>query len=453
MESDWAILLQAGVAGVIVYATAKVITGTRSLVPLLAMVFVVSNGLGKTEVFKRYVRLAHRYWIRLNHGSSSVHGLRSLSGNEAYKELSEASQSELAIALNSLMNYRSNTKRSNDRRRELFKLMSWRQQNLATKTGYLKRLESLDSLIVANQRFCDSIIDYTLSHYGLDSFAVRKIKPHGGGGGSASNSNYRVVEALSHFLRDWPDTEISPEIEPMVQFVTQQLERICGNKTSSYLDGADLVVPGSGLGRLSYELAKRNPKWQVSSIEYSGLMSICNSYVFNENPNPLTTFYPFIHGNSNIICAKDQARSITFTPRVKPGNLNHFFGDFRFFKLAPNSQSTKPLVIVTCFFIDTAENLIEYIDTLNNLASSSKRTTYWINVGPLKYGSAAQIEPTVEELTELRKLMGWKDITNFSSIDDDANDGSLPKLVSYITDTKSFWQGYYGVHAFACKKT
>lgn len=443
------LLLRTAVASVVVYAAAKVVAGGSSQIPLLAAVFVMSNGLGKTEVVRRYARQAHRYWNGIHTASGGVRGIRTLAGNEAYNQLGESSQLELAIALNSLMNYRRNTKRANDRRRELFKLMSWRQQTLATKTGYLKRLDSLDSLSTENQRFCDAIADYTLAHYGLDSFAVRKIKADGGG--SASSSNYRVVEALSHFLRDWPESEVAPEIEPMASFVGSQLQRIGESKS---LADADIVVPGSGLGRLSYELAKRNPRCQVQSVEYSGLMSICNNYVYNENTSPNTTFYPYIHGNSNIITATDQTRSITFVPRVRPANLRHYFGDFRFFKLGSDStaRSTKPLVIVTCFFIDTAENLIEYIDTLNNLATATKGPTYWINVGPLKYGSAAQIEPTVDELTQLRKLMGWKDITNFSSIDN-ANDGSLPKLLSYITDKKSFWQGYYGVHAFTCKKT
>ena len=103
--------------------------------------------------------------------------------------------------------------------------------------------------------------------------------------------------------------------------------------------------------------------------------------------------------------------------------------------------------MVTAFFMDTAENLIDYMDTINELTRGKNgvKNGYWINVGPLKYGTAARVELNAEEFAHLRKKMGWQDIDNRISLDEN-------QLVGYTTDKESLWQGYYGLAMWASER-
>ena len=56
--------------------------------------------------------------------------------------------------------------------------------------------------------------------------------------------------------------------------------------------------------------------------------------------------------------------------------------------------------IVTCFFIDTAYNIIEYIETIYN---TLKVGGIWINIGPLLYHHTSDPNAVSIEL-------GWNDI-------------------------------------------
>ena len=56
--------------------------------------------------------------------------------------------------------------------------------------------------------------------------------------------------------------------------------------------------------------------------------------------------------------------------------------------------------VVTCFFIDTSNNIIEYIETIYN---TLKEGGLWINFGPLFYHHT-------DNVNEISIELGWKDI-------------------------------------------
>lgn len=45
--------------------------------------------------------------------------------------------------------------------------------------------------------------------------------------------------------------------------------------------------------------------------------------------------------------------------------------------------------VVTCFFMDTAHNIIEYIECISNIL---KKGGIWVNIGPLLYHYSEQPE-------------------------------------------------------------
>lgn len=66
--------------------------------------------------------------------------------------------------------------------------------------------------------------------------------------------------------------------------------------------------------------------------------------------------------------------------------------------------------VVTCFFLDTANNVIEYIETIYNIM---KKGGLWINFGPLLYHysdmpNECSIELSWEELKNIIKKIGFE---------------------------------------------
>lgn len=89
---------------------------------------------------------------------------------------------------------------------------------------------------------------------------------------------------------------------------------------------------------------------------------------------------------------------------------------------------------VTCFFIDTATNIYDYLGNIQNLLR--KETGVWINVGPVQWHHNAVLRPSVDELIDLIEACGWTikvwsiDKTPISYRDqNEAN--ALPPMTSY----------------------
>ena len=60
--------------------------------------------------------------------------------------------------------------------------------------------------------------------------------------------------------------------------------------------------------------------------------------------------------------------------------------------------------MVTCFFLDTAHNVIEYLECISKIL---KKGGLWVNIGPLLYHYAEQPEEIQLELSweEIEKLI------------------------------------------------
>lgn len=93
--------------------------------------------------------------------------------------------------------------------------------------------------------------------------------------------------------------------------------------------------------------------------------------------------YPWIHQWINNKTSADQIEPINF-PDVNPADLpaNSNFsmaaGDFLEVYTEPNSWDC----VATVFFIDTAHNIISYVETIWRIL---KPGGFWVNLGPLLY--------------------------------------------------------------------
>lgn len=93
-----------------------------------------------------------------------------------------------------------------------------------------------------------------------------------------------------------------------------------------------ILVPGAGLGRLTYELAYRG--YYCEGNEFSLFMLVASNFVLNKCiVEDQYTLYPWVHQFVNNTSRKDQVMPITF-PDVSPtkakpkGGFNMVAGDF-----------------------------------------------------------------------------------------------------------------------------
>lgn len=93
-----------------------------------------------------------------------------------------------------------------------------------------------------------------------------------------------------------------------------------------------ILVPGAGLGRLTYELAYRG--YYCEGNEFSLFMLVASNFVLNKCiVEDQYTLYPWVHQFVNNCSRKDQVMAVTF-PDVSPvkakpkGAFNMVAGDF-----------------------------------------------------------------------------------------------------------------------------
>ena len=174
-------------------------------------------------------------------------------------------------------------------------------------------------------------------------------------------------------------------------------------------------------------------------------MLIASNFILNET-NFIKEFeiFPYVHVQSNHLMRKDQQRCIQI-PDINPSNLpeNSKFsmvaGDF--LEIYSN-QKSEWNCIITCFFIDTARNIFDYIETIWNALDENG---IWINFGPLLYHWAEipgeySIELSYDELREVIKSKGFEIIEE--SI----------KQSTYASNKKSMIQAIYRNVFFVAKK-
>eukprot|EP00667_Euglena_gracilis_P024384 EG_transcript_28056 len=105
----------------------------------------------------------------------------------------------------------------------------------------------------------------------------------------------KVLSTLRQFVRDW-GAEGQPERDACYGPLLSQLEACFPDLKAR--SNVKVLVPGSGLSRLAYEIYIRGFFSQGS--EFSHHMLICGSYILNHVPRANAyTIYPFVHNVTN----------------------------------------------------------------------------------------------------------------------------------------------------------
>ncbi|KAG6889294.1 hypothetical protein C0992_005710 [Termitomyces sp. T32_za158] len=234
--------------------------------------------------------------------------------------------------------------------------------------------------------------------------------------GAGNEDIGRVREALKHFVRDW-STYGATERERMFRPILDILKAV---DVSERL-GKRILVPGSGLGRLAWEISQLG--YDTTANELSFFMNLAFRFLLSSATTTTTnehTLRPYAHWFSHQRSNESLFRTIHFPdaiPRLSP-TFHLVEGDFLTLKAPSNISSrfiwskSDPAIcevgydyIITLFFIDTSPNVLA---TMEHIYALLRPGGTWINLGPLLWASGyAGIELSLDEVIRAVEAIGF----------------------------------------------
>lgn len=243
--------------------------------------------------------------------------------------------------------------------------------------SYLDTLIAVDDGIDKNAELAQAIL-----RSGLESFGIDDTCPDWKGK-ATSNDLEKARSTLRQFYRDWSE-EGAHERNICYGKVMKALHKEFVNPIIPH---RRVLVPGAGLGRLVFELCRAGFHAEGNEISYHQLLA--SSYVLNSCPEAKThTLFPWIHSFSNHQNRSNHLKSV-LVPDVHPGSVLESIaipGDMSmsasdFLCLySRKDQGNSFDAVATVFFLDTAPNVIRYIETIRNCLRPGGLL---INIGPL----------------------------------------------------------------------
>lgn len=248
---------------------------------------------------------------------------------------------------------------------------------------------------------------YNISQSELNDFIQHQERQ------SQSTDRTSVAQAMKHFVRDWA-AEGFDERQESFTCVFDALGRV--PQTSER--PLRVLVPGAGVGRLAHEIEQLGGEFEIQSRtraeadrtgfevtmnEWSMYMNLVYRYLASLSTQNSVSFHPYIDWWSHHATTEDLQRSIIFPDRVvDPSSVLLIEGDFT---TAFTEETGMYDIIVTLFFIDTARNLVSYLETIHRLLRPGGT---WINLGPLLYGTAPFLQLSLDEIVALSEKIGFR---------------------------------------------
>lgn len=243
--------------------------------------------------------------------------------------------------------------------------------------------------IEGNKRFFSELLhsfssDDVPDHLRVPKFNETENEQHSVPPGDAEKVRY----ILKNLSRDWSAEAADERAQSHGPILQELKERLYVPKDAEK-DGRyppRVMVPGAGLGRLVLECARLG--FETEGNEYSYYMLLTSSFILNQCQNVgQFTIHPWIHSNNNHVSDENQLRAVPVPDlpacdaNIPPGGMSMCAGDFCEVYGAPE-QINQWDAVATCFFIDTAHNVVEYLTIISNCL---KPGGIWVNFGPLLF--------------------------------------------------------------------
>ena len=197
----------------------------------------------------------------------------------------------------------------------------------------------------------------------------------------------KAHSTIRQLWRDWSKEGFNAEVQPMLGLILEDLDAYLGKTPAE----SRLLLPGAGLGRLLFELCLAGYNAEGNEISYHQLLT--SNFILNVvNEANRYRLYPFLSSFNNHGTRQNQLHCVSI-PDIHPGQafgknlalgrrngqMNMTAGDFIMSYSSVDSACSFDSVI-TVYFIDTASNVIQYMETIHNCLDEGG---IWINIGPL----------------------------------------------------------------------
>lgn len=175
-----------------------------------------------------------------------------------------------------------------------------------------------------------------------------------------------------------------------------------------------------------------------------GCQSTHNLSLYSSGTFSISIRFFLVLQTSNNVRTNDQFRAVRL-PDVNPANLP-VGADFSYtaggFLEVYGAQRGEWDCVVTCFFLDTANNLIDYIECIQNILAPQ---AFWINFGPLLYHyqdlpHEQSVELSYEELRHV--ILSY----NFSLLEESTHE------TTYTANPESLMNTLYRGQFFVAQK-
>jgi carnosine N-methyltransferase len=212
---------------------------------------------------------------------------------------------------------------------------------------------------------------------------------------TSQNDMEKARSCVNQFYREWSaegEVERSKCFDPVIAALERDFSFRLGANMDADRSDLKVLVPGVGLGRLVFDIC--NAGFSVEGNEISYHMLMASALALNETQKiGQFKIAPFALNSSNHISRADQFQIFPI-PDIHPATELAKTGLSRVPASERMSMSTGDFCVVygkaeyaemfdavaTVFFIDTAPNVIRYIEAVRNCLKSGG---IWVNLGPL----------------------------------------------------------------------
>ncbi|KAJ3551771.1 hypothetical protein NM688_g4515 [Phlebia brevispora] len=238
----------------------------------------------------------------------------------------------------------------------------------------------------------------------------------------------KLRSTIKQFVRDWSEegkAERDLCYGPIKEALLKHFESVSEDERQKLR----VLVPGAGLCRLAWDVA--NLGFACQGNEFSHYMLLSSYFILNRTSQADEhTIYPYIHSFSNVWDRLAMLRAVkipdVLLSLIEPSHImieTENAGDFEDIYGVEGDpdepQSGLWDAILTCFFIDTAKNIVNYLRIIHRKLAPGG---VWINLGPLLWHwennttGDPSVELDLDEVKALARMIGFK-ISNEKTID------------------------------------
>lgn len=263
----------------------------------------------------------------------------------------------------------------------------------------------MDDAIDANADIASAILTHGLPAFGLEP---KPQHPDRDWRGTATHEDLgKARTTINQLYRDW-SAEGYAERHACNGPVLDDIETIFGHVPDRIR--VRILVPGAGLGRLVFDLCRQGYTVEGNEISYHQL--IASSWVLNHTKRARQCkLYPFACNFNNVVSRVHQLQAVEI-PDVHPSTELEQIDEATLSAAGDRmTMSAADFVVhygdgahrqvfdavATVFFIDTAPNVIRYIEVVHNCL---KQGGAWTNIGPLLWHFGDRVPKERSESTE-----------------------------------------------------